>query len=287
MLKPIALLSALFALIGFCSAGLAGPAQVETMADVSSVAAGQPFTVGFKFTIEPGWHIYWKNPGDSGLPTEVKLKLPEGFTASELMFPVPTRLALPGDILNYAYENQVMLMMKITPPKDLAAGSSVKISGKVTWLVCKDDCTPGSANVELELRVADTAAAANADLFKQWTSRLPLKQDADDIASSSHALAVANGSGTASIDIGWKKLPSDVQFIPAPLKSGDVANIKAVTTGNSTKITFGLTNYKDNEPVEGLVLFTSAAGVKTGVEISIPYGAGGPSSPPPVIPPGQ
>jgi len=54
-------------------------ARVDTVANVSAIAPGQPFMLGFKFTIAPGWHIYWKNPGDSGLPTEVKLNLPEGF----------------------------------------------------------------------------------------------------------------------------------------------------------------------------------------------------------------
>jgi len=199
------------------------------------------------------------------------------------MFPVPTRLQLPGDIVNYAYENQVMLMMRVTPPKDLPVGKSVTISGKASWLVCQEECLPGKADVSIELPVGQAAAPANADLFKQWTSQLPVKNDADDIASLSHSKVLSNGAGTAAIDINWKKTPGDAQYIPGTLKNGDIASIKTVTAGNATKITFSLTGYKDDEPVTGLLVFTSAAGVKTGLEISIPYGADVPAVVPAVV----
>src|SRR5438067_6037154 len=73
------------------------------LADVDSVKAGKPFTLGVLLKIKPGWHVYWKNPGDSGLPTRVTWKLPEGFTADELRFPIPTRFDQPGDIIGYGY----------------------------------------------------------------------------------------------------------------------------------------------------------------------------------------
>jgi DsbC/DsbD-like thiol-disulfide interchange protein len=285
MKKSIGLLSALLGFICLCSSAMADPGsdrvQVTAIADTSAIVPGKPFMVGLTYTIEPGFHIYWKNPGDSGLATEVKLKLPEGFTASELMFPVPSRLQLAGDILNYAYEDKVMLMVQITPPKDLPVGKSITLAGKTTWLVCKDDCVPGQAKISLELLVADSATPANADLFKQWTSQLPVKKDAEDISSWSHSTSLSNGTaGIVTMDIGWKKTPSDVQFIPGALKNGDITNIKVAAAGDSSKISFNLANYTNDEPITGLLVFTSAAGVKTGVEISIPYGAGGPASDP-------
>jgi len=196
------------------------------------------------------------------------------------MFPVPSRLQLPGDIVNYAYEDKVMLMVQITPPKNLPVGKSVTISGKTTWLVCKDDCVPGQAKISMELPVAESATPANEDLFKQWTSQLPVKKDAEDISSWSHSKALSNGTGMVTMDIGWKKAPTDVQFIPGVLKNGDINNIKAASAGASSKIRFNIANYKDDEPITGLLVFTSAAGVKTGVEISIPYAAGGPAGNP-------
>jgi DsbC/DsbD-like thiol-disulfide interchange protein len=248
-------------------------ARVSMVADVSAIQPGVPFTVGFTFDIDPGWHIYWKNPGDSGLATDVKLKLPSGFSAGELLFPIPKQLQLPGDIINYAYEKQVMLMIRVTPPKDLPAGQSVSLSAKASWLVCHEDCVPGSGEVSLDLPVGPAATAANVELFKQWTDQLPLKDDRVDIASKAQSVSITNGDGKAELSIGWKAVPSDVQFIPGPLKSGDIEDVKVVTSDASTKVSFKIKNHSraadGSDPITGLLTFTSAAGVKTGVEISM------------------
>src|SRR5436309_1360323 len=91
------------------------------LADVDSVKAGKPFTLGVLLKIKPGWHVYWKNPGDSGLPTRVTWKLPEGFTADELRFPIPTRFDPPGDIIGYGYHDELLLTATVTPTKNLDA----------------------------------------------------------------------------------------------------------------------------------------------------------------------
>jgi thiol:disulfide interchange protein DsbD len=249
-------------------------AQATLLADVSSIQPGTPFTLGIKVNIDAGYHIYWKNPGDSGIATDVKLTMPDGFKAGDLLFPLPSRLEFPGPVVNYGYTKSVMLMVRVTPPKDLPVGKSVTISAAGSWLVCdENNCIPGSGNMSVDLPVADTAAPANADDFKEWTSQLPLTQDPTDIASSSNSLALSNGNGEASVSIGWKKVPSDLQYFPGPLKTGDVSNVKLTTTGDSTKMTFDVKSFKGDEPVTGLLTFTSAAGTKVGIEISIPVDA--------------
>ena len=85
------------------------PAKVELLANVSAIKPGEPFTVGIRFTMQPHWHVYWLNPGDSGMPPQVKWKLPEGFTVSELQFPVPKKFEQPGDMVGYGYEDEVLL----------------------------------------------------------------------------------------------------------------------------------------------------------------------------------
>jgi DsbC/DsbD-like thiol-disulfide interchange protein len=274
MRYAIALFSVLLANI--CSVAHAGPGndkvQVETVADTSPIVPGKPFNLGIKFAISPGWHIYWKNPGDSGLPTQVKLNLPEGFTAGNLMYPVPSRLELPGDIINYAYENEVMLMVQITPPKDLPIGKSVSISGKASWLVCQDSCIAGKADLLLDLSVAPSSSPANVELFKRWSSQLPVREDPDDIMSISHTLARDVGANRAqvAIDIRWKKMPSDAIFIPQPVLPGKIDDLKVSTQDESTKITFVATDFMGHETIMGLLVFPSATGSRTGVEISLP-----------------
>src|SRR5207247_9661072 len=75
--------------------------QATLLADVDSVKPGKPFNLGVLLKIKPGWHVYWKNPGDSGLATRVALKLPEGFKGGEPKFPIPVRFDRPGDVVAF------------------------------------------------------------------------------------------------------------------------------------------------------------------------------------------
>src|SRR3954471_11897088 len=87
-----------------------GLVAATLLCDRASIQAGKPFDVGVLLKIKPGWHGYWKNPGDSGIATSIDFKLPDGFTVGELQFPVPERIEAPGGIVNYGYTNEVMLL---------------------------------------------------------------------------------------------------------------------------------------------------------------------------------
>ena len=139
--------------------------MTQLLADVDSIAPGKPFTLGVKFKIAPDWHIYWINPGDTGLPTKVTFDLPPGFTASDLQFPVPRRIELPGNLVSFGYEDEVMLLATVTPPGDLAVGSDVTIRGKASWLVCKENCLRGDQNIQMTLKTDAKPQAANQAEF--------------------------------------------------------------------------------------------------------------------------
>lgn len=151
------------------------PAKVELLADISSIKPGEPFTVGVRFTMKPHWHVYWLNPGDSGMPPQVKWKLPEEFTVSELQFPVPKKFEQAGGMVGYGYEDEVMLTATITPPKELKQRTPVPITAEVNWMVCQDVCLLGDAMPSIELSVAATAEPANRALFEKWQGQLPAK----------------------------------------------------------------------------------------------------------------
>jgi thiol:disulfide interchange protein DsbD len=151
------------------------PAKVELLANVSSIKPGEPFTVGVRFTMKPHWHVYWLNPGDSGMPPDVKWKLAEGFTVSELQFPVPKQFQQPGDVVGYGYEDEVLLTATVTPPQDLKQGTTVPIAADVNWMVCQDVCLLGDAKLSIELPVAPSADTVNRALFDKWQSRMPVK----------------------------------------------------------------------------------------------------------------
>src|SRR5271170_7385737 len=115
----VAISLALIALNAAVASAQESHVQVQLLSSVSAVTPGKPFYLGIKLTMDPGWHIYWKNAGDAGLPTRVAFSLPDGFTAGPLIFPTPQRLEQPGNIVNFGYEDTVMLMAQITPPQNL------------------------------------------------------------------------------------------------------------------------------------------------------------------------
>jgi len=128
---------------------------VRLLADVTRVAASQELTVATEFTIAPGWHVYWLNPGESGLPTEVELIVPEGFVAGATRYPGPVRFESPGPVVNYGYAGTVMLSHVVLAPDVLPAGG-VEFTTKAKWLACREDaCVPGRGEAALLLPPAD------------------------------------------------------------------------------------------------------------------------------------
>ena len=134
------------------------------------VIAGQPLWLGLKIDHQPHWHTYWKNPGDSGLPTTLAWTLPAGVTAGDIDWPTPSKLPI-GPLMNYGYEGTVLLPVAVTVPSDFKAETlNVKLSA--TWLVCKDICIPEEGEFALELP-ARAATAGQAALFAATRASVP------------------------------------------------------------------------------------------------------------------
>jgi DsbC/DsbD-like thiol-disulfide interchange protein len=129
-----------------------GPVVALVMVEQTSILPGRPFTAGVSLRMDPGWHVYWKNPGDSGLPTKVSWDLPAGFTAGALQWPVPERFETQG-LVTYGYSREVLLLAVITPPASLPVGEVVTLGAKVEWLACTIECTPGKAALRVSLPV--------------------------------------------------------------------------------------------------------------------------------------
>ncbi|MFO7588192.1 MAG: protein-disulfide reductase DsbD family protein [Gemmatimonadota bacterium] len=121
---------------------------------VSWVRPGEPFTVGLRLTLEPEWHSYWMNPGDSGEATSITWRLPDGFSAGPIQWPVPHRISFPP-LVSYGYFDEVLLPVEITPPAGLVPGDTVRLAGRADWLVCIEDCFPAEAELSLALPVRD------------------------------------------------------------------------------------------------------------------------------------
>lgn len=133
--------------------------EAQLVAQHLSAEPGKPALVGLKLRMADHWHTYWKNPGDSGLPTRIKWELPAGWKAGEMQWPYPKPLPV-GPLMNYGYEDEVVLLTPLTPPADAAPGPHA-IRAKAEWLVCKDVCIPEKGELDLELAVGPGEPAVN------------------------------------------------------------------------------------------------------------------------------
>lgn len=150
------------------------PLTVSCVADSHSITPGTPFYVAIVLDHQEGWHSYWKNPGEIGIPTSVEWQLPEGFTVSELKWPVPSSFS-EGGIVGFGYEGKTYLLAEITPPHTLDI-AHYPVKATVSWLVCsKDACLPGSKEIELRLAKAEGFAltSPHKETIEKAKSALP------------------------------------------------------------------------------------------------------------------
>ena len=150
-----------------------GAVTVELIAETTVVVPGERFNVALDFKLEPHWHLYWKNPGASGLPVEIEWQLPAGLSAGEIQWPAPERIEL-GGLMNYGYEDAVTLIVPIEAAQDFELGSAVPIQAEVSWLACEEFCMPGDASLSLALTAgAEAVKSGEAPAFEAARARLP------------------------------------------------------------------------------------------------------------------
>lgn len=131
---------------------------------------GKPAWLGLLIKHQPHWHTYWRNPGDSGLPTRMDWQLPAGVTVGEIQWPTPQRLPV-GPLVNYGYEGELLLAVPLTIGPEFKGGS-LKLQMLADWLVCKEVCIPESGEFALELPAA-AATAGHAAQFERARAGLP------------------------------------------------------------------------------------------------------------------
>jgi thiol:disulfide interchange protein DsbD len=171
---------------------------------------GGPLDAGLYFKMDKGWHVYWSNAGDSGEPPKIKWTLPEGLTADAMQFPAPQRLPL-GPLMDYGYEGEVVFPILLHGAESLKVRTSLDATAKVNWLVCRETCIPGKAELKLPIRVADAGTPGNVleqGLIQTWQQKLPLPLPADAKASFS-----ATSTGFNVIVLTGKREPA-AQFFP-------------------------------------------------------------------------
>jgi thiol:disulfide interchange protein DsbD len=252
------LLAVVFALTGTAALAAAVKTphvEAELVAERTALVPGQPTMVALRLKMADGWHTYWQNPGDSGLPTTLAWTLPDGMTAGPIQWPAPR--ALPaGPLVNYGYEGEVFLLSELAVPAALQPGDTVDLKAKAEWLVCRETCIPEDATLELSLPVAD-----NADPYPQWAKAIAQTRDALPRARPGWvAAAKADGQKvvvTLTAPAG-AAAPTSVHFFP--YEDGRIEPAGKQTFVRDANGTFVLTLPVANQLTPG---FTKVAGVLT------------------------
>jgi thiol:disulfide interchange protein DsbD len=212
--------------------------HVQLVVPSGPLNPGQGTDAGLYFKLEPGWHVYWKNAGDSGEPPHIKWTLPDGINAGPLLFPAPHRLPL-GPLMDFGYEDEVLFPFKLDLAKTVKTGPAV-LHAKVDWLVCREVCIPGKAELEVERKIAAGSPSASASvepdasLWKRLSGSLPIA-----LPQSSKAVFQPTATGfRLALETGQREtegafFPADQDILdnPAPqklssTKSGLVLELK-------------------------------------------------------------
>lgn len=142
-----------FGLAHAASATTTEQLKIELVSESTTLAPGAAVWLGLRMQHAPGWHTYWINPGDSGLPTKLKWALPAGYHADDIDWPIPKRFDV-GGIANFGYDGAVLLPVILHIPADATSGARANLAVDVRWLVCHEECIPGRAMLALDLPVA-------------------------------------------------------------------------------------------------------------------------------------
>jgi len=202
---------------------------LELIARNQWVAAGHRLDLGLRFQLEKGWHIYWINPGDSGEPPRVQWQLPAGLTAGAMEWPTPRRFET-ASIVDYGYEDRVLLVVPLHAAASLAAQQPVRLGAEVKLLVCSHEmCIPGKAELSLTLPIksqpptpdVQNLDARNDDLFTATRRSLPRPAP----ANWRFSLADASDSFVLSANLGRQITGHQItQAIFFPLAESQIEN---------------------------------------------------------------
>lgn len=127
-------------------------ARSTLIAETDGVAPGEAVSLAFAQEVEQGWHVYWRNPGDSGLPLEFGWTLPQGASAGVIEYPAPERIEI-GPLVNFGHHGSPVFLTSVTAPKDAEIGAALEIGLQATWLICADVCVPETGDFSLTLPI--------------------------------------------------------------------------------------------------------------------------------------
>lgn len=152
--------------------------KATLIVDHSAVTPGSVVNLGIQFVTDSGWHMYWRNPGDSGEPPRMQWNLPSGITVGEMQWPTPARMTSSAGT-DYGYQGTITLLTSLKIPATAQAGV-VNVGGDLRWLVCHDVCLPQRMHLEVPILIGSTNTVIDSaqEQLQSASQHLPKELDA-------------------------------------------------------------------------------------------------------------
>lgn len=244
------------------------PALVTMSASLAwgSLVPGGSGELAVRFEVADEWHIYWRNPGESGSATKITLTLPEGISAGETIWPAPERYIAGGDVLDYVHSGVVTFLIPITVAADARIGDAMRIGVHADWFVCNEDkCLIGAGDYEWPLMVLDPATLqCTVPGPDDLRSRMPLASPPSDLATSWRGGKLAMRVPGATALTFFEDSPSaTMPRAINPLRDGE-------SEGDRLTIEFAPETVAAGRVVTGVLSVKKNDGSKTHHEVHIP-----------------
>lgn len=253
-----------FALLALSGPAVAGNTAASLVSARDAARPGESFDAGLRLKMKRGWHVYWKNPGDSGLAPKLEWNPPPGWTASAFEWPAPRRLEAPP-LTSFGYEDEVLFPLTLDVPADAHPGTRAVLSAKASWLECRDVCIPGSARLTLAVDVRSTPRAREADAAALAAARAAVPRP------DTNAAAGASWDGMKAV-LRLKGRHPRAEFFPAKPNVFDNGHTPVSESPAETELTLmPAAGRGAPERVEGVLIRRG----QPPVEISVPVRAGG------------
>lgn len=238
--------------------------RARLVTDSVRLEPGVPVRVGVLLEMEPGWHVYWLNPGDAGLATVVELELPDGLEAAELQWPAPVRFEQPGGLTAYGYEGSVLLAAEVRAVGDLPDPPTLAV--RASWLACRDVCVLGSAAL-----AESWPLPLDEEAFERWRTGLP-GGDPPFGLSTTGGPAAGVREGTLSVWLQWAAAPGDVSFFPMPGDDLKISEVSVLSRGALTRVDLEVRMLGDRLPptIAAVVTESTAEGGRRSWQVSVP-----------------
>lgn len=184
--------------------------QARLLSETSALKPGGTAWLAVELTMKPGWHTYWRNPGDAGQPTDIVWQVPEGYEVGGVLWPTPKPIRVEM-LTSYGYEDRVALLAPLVVPAAAKPGTTASVMAAVEWLACAKICIPGEAKVNLDLPIAADAPIDPRTGPRFAEARAEMPRPANAVATAQSTEDTITLSLPASLLGGGAK---DVAFLP-------------------------------------------------------------------------